>query len=316
MTFVKRFFRTQNITLARVPVGLGNIMLPIAHLRGGNPGPTLVITAGMDGDEYAPIAAAYQLIEEFQTKRFAGALIIIPIVNTPGFEKEMSANPMDGKFPKRIYPGNRSGSPTERLVYWLHTNVIHQAHVWLDMHAGALSERLTPFVHAWETGNAAVDAKTREILMHIKGGICVYERTHGAGKAQILAAHGCGYVLTESGDFGHVHTPSINRHLLWAHTVMSCVGNLKKGYAKENDKTVYRAIDTYRVGKEGVWYPAVFSSTVKRGRLMGVVRGFDYGVKEKILVRESGTMLWIKEGMRVNAGDTVLGVARQEMILR
>jgi len=52
----------------------------------------------MDGDEYAGISAAYQLIEEFSHTPFRGSIIIVPIVNMPGFIAQTSENPEDGKF--------------------------------------------------------------------------------------------------------------------------------------------------------------------------------------------------------------------------
>jgi predicted deacylase len=44
------------------------------------PQKTLLITAGIDGDEYAGIEVAYRLIDG-SDRPFAGRLLIIPIVN-------------------------------------------------------------------------------------------------------------------------------------------------------------------------------------------------------------------------------------------
>lgn len=129
-----------------VPVNLGEktIHVPVATINGNAEGPSLLITAGNDGDEYAGIAAAYRLIEEFSKLSFAGKLRIIPIVNIPGFENEMSKNPIDQKFPKYIYPGNPSGSASERLRFWI-SEFAESSDFWLDLHGGSLVESLVPF---------------------------------------------------------------------------------------------------------------------------------------------------------------------------
>jgi uncharacterized protein len=313
--FVRKFFRNSTVNLTHIPLGATSISLPVARLQGDKTGPTLCVTAGMDGDEYAGIAAAYELIHEFQEKQFAGTLIVLPIVNVPGFEKEMSYNPIDGKFLKNIYPGNTSGSPTEQLIYWLHMNVLCKANFWLDMHGGALTEHLIPYVHTWETGNREVDAKTKEVLTCISTDIGIYEQKNSMGKAQVLAGTGCGYIVIESGEFGHFSKLSINRHLLWAHVVMSCLGMVGKGQYKTSEKTIFRNVDEYTVKKQGLWYPMTQTVLVKRGQVLGIVRGLDAMQMEKIVARKNGSILWIKEGMRAKSGDIVVGVGCEEIHL-
>jgi predicted deacylase len=127
------------ITLTPVSLGNTSVDIPLARIQGESGGPTLLVTAGNDGDEYAGIAACYRIIEEFSSTRFCGTLIVVPIVNIPGFEAEKSENPMDGKFPKYIYPGNKLGSATERLRFWL-SEIAESSDFWMDLHGGSLVE--------------------------------------------------------------------------------------------------------------------------------------------------------------------------------
>ena len=64
-----RVFNSSHPAIQLIPVDLGevSIRVPVAPLKGNSEGPTLLITAGNDGDEYAGIAAAYRLIEEFSS---------------------------------------------------------------------------------------------------------------------------------------------------------------------------------------------------------------------------------------------------------
>src|SRR5690242_19972927 len=91
--------------------------IPVFDIAGNQPGKTVLITAGVDGDEYAGIHAAYQLEENYRHGNFSGRLVIIPIVNVERFKQECSQNPLDGKLPKNIFPGSPDGSPSEQRIH-------------------------------------------------------------------------------------------------------------------------------------------------------------------------------------------------------
>src|SRR3989338_8733641 len=152
------------IRLERVDLGAGRIEVPVARIQGSLPGQVLLVSAGMDGDEYASIDAAYGLIEEFSRIRdLRGTVVIIPIVNIPGFEAKRDYNPLDNKYPKLIFPGNSKGTASQRLKHWLSVNFIIKSSVWIDLHGGALGERLVPFVYLPHTGNAMLDNRYRSL---------------------------------------------------------------------------------------------------------------------------------------------------------
>ncbi len=144
--------------MCSVDLGKTRISIPVADIQGERPGKTFLVTAGIDGDEYTGIQAAYELIEVYRKRNFAGRLIVIPIVNVPGFEAGCSENPLDGQFPKSVFPGKENDSPTERLVDWLARSYVSESYVWFDLHSGALNERLNPFLWTYETGVASVDS--------------------------------------------------------------------------------------------------------------------------------------------------------------
>ncbi|MEO6508685.1 MAG: succinylglutamate desuccinylase/aspartoacylase family protein, partial [Patescibacteria group bacterium] len=113
-----KLFSSSRIILQNVDLGEIKVSMPIADLKGSTSGPTVVITAGMDGDEYTGILAAYDLIEHYSNTPFQGRIVVLPVMNIPGFYAGTSLNPEDGKFPKYIFPGSSSGSSTERLLHW------------------------------------------------------------------------------------------------------------------------------------------------------------------------------------------------------
>jgi len=285
--------------------------IPVARITGSAPGQSLLITAGLDGDEYAGMKAAYALIEEFSYTSFNGSLIIIPVVNIPGFEAQTSENPMDGKYPKHIYPGKKDGSPTEQLCYWLHM-IATGCDLWLDMHGGALTEIITPFVGSYISGNKTIDTRVLDIIKKLPCGYATVQRPAYTTKAKTLSKYDCGYIMTESGQGSDNGKAPVERHMLWTHVIMGRLGMIPYP-TKEYPKTIYSRVDEYRSTQNGIWHPQFTAARpVEKGELLGSVASFEGFLRQQIVARHAGVLLWARTGMGIRKGDSAAGVGYAE----
>jgi predicted deacylase len=117
--------------------------LPFFLINGQQPGPTLAVTGGIHGAEYASIEAALRLGRTIQPQELAGRLIVAPVVTVPSFKaRSIYINPLDGRNINRVFPGNPEGSASEQLADWVFRNVIQQANYYIDLHGGDLNEAL------------------------------------------------------------------------------------------------------------------------------------------------------------------------------
>lgn len=298
------------IKLINVDLGVRKIQVPVAELVGKQPGKTLLITAGMDGDEYVGIEAAYRLIEKYTHAYFSGTLIVIPIVNVPAFKARISANPLDGKFPKWVYPGSKSGTPTERLMWWLNDYVL-RSDIWLDLHGGAMHEVLEPYLYFYETKDVALK-KLTPYINALSAPKIVIEKPGSFKKTELLGKRGIIYIWTEAGCSGQRDKNSITVHLEWVQAVMGVMRMIK--FSKKIKKTsrVYRNYRDYYTREGGFWYPRVYpGSRVSKGLLIGEVRNFDGSIKEKHSALEDGELLWGVESMNVNKGENIFALATE-----
>ena len=65
--------------------------------RGTNPGPVMMITSGVHGNETASMAAAQKLADDCVAGRrvlHRGTLIIVPRVNQQAYAKKLEVNPI------------------------------------------------------------------------------------------------------------------------------------------------------------------------------------------------------------------------------
>src|ERR1700709_1922510 len=85
--------------------------LPMWLINGDEDGPTLVVTGGVHGAEYASIAAALDLGRTLDPKGLCGRVIVVPVVNMAGFAaRSIYICPLDGKNPNRVFPGDAAGT--------------------------------------------------------------------------------------------------------------------------------------------------------------------------------------------------------------
>lgn len=106
------------------------------------PGPHLLITAGVHGDEFEPMAAVRRLMTEIDPRSLRGKLTLVPCVNESAFRLGRRTGE-DGKDLARTCPGREDGSLTEQVAFALST-LIRSADFYIDLHTGGTSYTVLP----------------------------------------------------------------------------------------------------------------------------------------------------------------------------
>lgn len=112
------------------------------RIDGRLPGPHVLLTAGVHGDEYEPMLAASALMDELEGKLAAGRVTIVPVVNDSAYELANRCG-TDGLDLARICPGNPAGSVSEKTADWI-SALIREADYYVDMHTGGLAYDIFP----------------------------------------------------------------------------------------------------------------------------------------------------------------------------
>lgn len=293
------------MNLISVDLGIKKIKIPVADITSGKSGKTLLITAGMDGDENSSIEAAYELIEEFKGGEFCGNLTVIPIVNIPGFEVYKSYNPLDNKFPKDIYPGKENGSPSERLIHWLDTNYISSSDVWLDLHGGAHDEILEPSVLVYETKNEKINELLHKVISSVDIPKVVFHKIGFWTKIDLLAKKDIAYIITEVGCSGDRSNKWLVKHVELAECIMGVLRMIKERIKRKQRPRIYRKRVKLKAGDSGLWFPqkTVF---IKKEQILGKIISLEGKEIKVIKAREDGEFLWGKENLFCKRGDILV----------
>lgn len=111
------------------------IDLPVIIERSKKSGPTVLITAGIHGDEVNGVEIVRQIISKGINKPKKGTIICVPVINVFGFI-HMDREFPDGRDLNRVFPGIKGGSLASRVAFKLVTEILPHADLVLDFHTG------------------------------------------------------------------------------------------------------------------------------------------------------------------------------------
>ena len=115
-----------------------SVEVPVIIERSIKPGPVVLITAGIHGDELNGVEIVRQIISKNINKPVKGTIICIPIVNVFGFLNLARAFP-DGRDLNRVFPGTKNGSLASRFAYQFVHKILPVADFCIDYHTGGAS---------------------------------------------------------------------------------------------------------------------------------------------------------------------------------
>ncbi|WP_460220627.1 succinylglutamate desuccinylase/aspartoacylase family protein [Psychroserpens sp. MEBiC05023] len=112
-----------------------SIDVPVIIERSKKPGPTVLITAGIHGDEVNGVEIVRQIIAKGINKPKKGTIICVPVINVFGFI-HMDREFPDGRDLNRVFPGIKGGSLASRVAFKLVTEILPHADLVMDFHTG------------------------------------------------------------------------------------------------------------------------------------------------------------------------------------
>ena len=111
------------------------VNVPVIIERSKKPGPTVLFTASIHGDEVNGVEIVRQLIAKGINKPKCGTIICMPVINIFGFINLKREFP-DGRDLNRVFPGSPNGSLASRVAYKLIKEIVPHVDLIIDFHTG------------------------------------------------------------------------------------------------------------------------------------------------------------------------------------
>jgi uncharacterized protein len=296
--------------------------IPVVVVHGARPGRVLALVAGAHGTEYASIVALEKMIVLLDPAQLAGTVIIVPLVNLASFEQKIAhVNPVDGKSLNRFYPGNPSGTQTERVSYAITREVVDQCDHLIDLHGGDIDESLRPYSYWNVTGNQKQDEVSREMALAFGLDTIIISADRPKDRAasryleNTASTRGKPSLTVEAGHAGTVETDDVNALVAGCLSVMRYL-QILPGLPSVIERPVWiERIAPLASEQTGMFYPMVKRGTyVEKGMLVGYVT--DYVGKTIFEARapEAGVVLYIRAVPSMVKGETIanIGVVKRD----
>ena len=118
--------------------------LDVFECMGQSSGPSVLVTAGVHGDEYEGPAAIAEVASWLSPPSLRGTVCMIPVANPFAFAAGTRTSPVDGFNLARVFPGKKDGTPTERLAHFLFHEFASKSDYVIDLHSGGVEYEFLP----------------------------------------------------------------------------------------------------------------------------------------------------------------------------
>jgi len=294
------------------------VEIPLTIINGTGEGPVVAVTAGLHGTEYVGMATALDLARSIKPEDVSGALLIVPVVNLPGFEwRTRCTCPIEDDYTgtknlNRLFPGESDYSMPYLIARTLFNEVGCRANFAIDIHGGDVFEYLNPCTMIFTVGKPEIDHILVEMARASGQERCIkvtIEHIKGAFVVE-LVKKGIPAIVVESGDAGVIDEKSVRKAIDAVTNVLKYVKALK---GESNDFSMPRFVkgtNQVRIKRGGLLRTLVpLSSTVSAGDRLGVIQGLDGEVLEEIVAPVNGFVnRWVCNPS-ASSGESVVSVA-------
>ncbi len=292
--------------------------IPVSVLHGLRPGRTLALVAGTHGAEYPPILALQRIRETLDPKTLSGTVIFVHVSNLPSFQRRtIYYSPVDGQNLNRVYPGDPSGTLSQRIAFVMTEQIVKRCDVLLDMHCGDANEDLMPYTYWMISGKAALDEESKTLalafgLPHI---IIDTTREKDPARSKYLGntamLMGKPAITTEAGSLGRTDEESVAANVRGVWSVLRRLG-MVAGQAVPVRDPVW--IDKYEVvpsDRDGLFTSLVRSGDrVQAGQVVGILRDYWGTAPSKVRAPFAGLILYVLGTPPANSGEPLFEVGR------
>ncbi len=283
------------------------ITLTVEVVHGREPGPVLILSGAVHGDEVVGVEIIRRVLRQAGLKRMAGTLIAVPIVNVYGFLTNSRYLP-DRRDLNRSFPGSPTGSLASRLAHLFLTEIVEKGTHGIDLHTAAIHRTNLPQIR----GNLSIPA-VRDMAMHFGVPVVLNAALRDGSLRKAAVDAGIPYIVFEAGEALRFDEVAIRAGVRGVTRVMAHLGMLRRRTkdATDLEPVIARRSTWVRAPEGGIFRTHTrLGARVKTGGLMGTIAD-PFGTREfPINAPCDGIIIGRTNLPNVNQGDGLYNIAR------
>lgn len=278
-----------------------NIEIPVHVIHSKNPGPSLLLSAGMHGEETNGIEIVRKIIsrEEVQDLQ-CGTLVAIPVINIVSFLYGSRDLP-DGRDLNRCFPGTKNGSLGSRIAYDLMKHILPIIDFGIDFHTGGAK------INNYPQLRCVFDFPDNVALAERFSPPLIIDSNYREGTFRHEAAKKKKPILVyEGGESMRFDYLAINEGINGCLRLMQSYGMVNAEFPDNASVKIKK--DTWvRANASGLFHMnANNGAFVMKGDLLGVICNPFGDIENKIISTVDGYIVGINNQPVVNEGDALI----------
>lgn len=279
------------------------IHINIHIFRSETPGPTMLVLAGVHGDEINGVEIVRRTIAgRFFDPLKCGSVIVIPLLNVYGFIN-FSREVPDGKDVNRSFPGNLNGSLASRVARSVTKKVLPFVDFGIDFHTGGRNNYNYPQVRY-----TAGDPASAELARAFDAPFTLANRPIAKSLRKVALKQEIPIIVYEGGENARLDGFSIEQGLMGLRRLMVAQGMLDGDLMTQTSRHFSQST-WLRAGKSGLFrWQKNSGHAIRKGEPLGVIND-PYGMDEiPVIAPRSGYIIGHNNAPVVNTGDALFHI--------
>ena len=292
------------LVISKLPSGTV-IDVPVHIIRSQEPGPVLLLMAGMHGDEVNGIETIRRLLRRDLLQPTRGSIVAIPILNIYGF-LNFSREVPDGKDVNRSFPGHPRGSLASRVAHRFMREVMPLVDCGIDFHTGGAARAKYPQLRCV----LGEDELTDDLAEAFAAPFTLHARLRAGSLRATAHALGKSIIVYETGESLRLDEPGIEEAIAGTLRVLHHLGMSATPPPAPAPSIICHRHRWLRARYAGLFRAWVkLGDYVEKGQVYGSVSD-PYGLQSVRLESPvSGYVIGFNNMPVVNQGDALLHIA-------
>jgi predicted deacylase len=284
------------------------IQVPVFVNRAKSDGPTVLLMAGVHGDEINGIEIVRRIIKNGFNQPIAGTIICLPVFNVFGFLNLARTLP-DGRDLNRCFPGSKNGSLASQFASQFMSEIAVHADYVIDFHTGAAQRNNAPQIRF-----AKKDLESQKLAKKFAPPFLVHSNFIPKSLREALFKTGKRTLLFEGGKSLSIEEKVVVEGVEGVKRILHYLDMAKHDTAvkEKNNSILVESEKWMRAPMSGMFQAQVENGKkVEKNQIIGILTDPFGKSEKKIKAPTDGYVFCINESPVVNKGDAIfhIGIA-------
>lgn len=287
------------------------VQIPIHIDRAKEDGPTIVLMAGMHGDEINGIEIIRRIIRKKLNQPTKGTVICIPIFNIFGFLNLKRELP-DGRDLNRSFPGSSTGSLASQFAYQFMKEIAPISDVIIDFHTGSAQRNNYAQIRC-----DFDDERSVQLAKVFNPPVILDSTLIPKTIREAIQRLGKQYLLFEGGKTNSIEETIVEEGINGAKLILNHFGmrSFKMDISLGREPVFLVQSKWLRAPNSGLFLAQVRNgSAVKKGEILGIIMDPFGKIERKVKAARDGFVLCVNEAPTVYKGDAIFHIGREVII--